>query len=90
LFEKIAKKELQVASSRLFEKIVKKELRVGCTMATIKQFEDIDSWKQARELVNQIYAMTKVSPFKEDWGLKDQIQRAAVSIMSNIAEAKNH
>jgi four helix bundle protein len=55
-------------------------------MATIAQFEDIEVWKQARELVNRIYQVTRKSPFKDDWGLKDQIQRAAVSIMSNIAE----
>ena len=55
-------------------------------MATIKRFEDIDSWKQARELVSKIYQITQNGSFKNDWGLKDQIQRAAVSIMSNIAE----
>jgi four helix bundle protein len=55
-------------------------------VATIKRFEDIDSWKQARELVSKIYQITQNGSFKNDWGLKDQIQRAAVSIMSNIAE----
>lgn len=55
-------------------------------MATIERFEDIEAWKDARNLVNHIYQITKTIPFSNDWGLKDQIQRAAVSIMSNIAE----
>lgn len=49
----------------------------------IKQFEDIESWKKARELVRQIYS--EFSPVR-DYGFKDQIQRAAVSVMCNIAE----
>ncbi|MBU2494648.1 MAG: four helix bundle protein [Bacteroidetes bacterium] len=52
----------------------------------IKKFEDIESWKQARILTNQIYDLTKTSKLKFDYGLKDQIQRASVSIMNNIAE----
>lgn len=49
----------------------------------IEQFEDIESWKQARELVREVYR--QFSSVK-DYGFKDQIQRASVSIMSNIAE----
>ncbi len=49
----------------------------------IRQFEDIESWKQARELVREIYE--KFNAVK-DYGFKDQIQRAAVSVMCNIAE----
>ena len=49
-------------------------------------FEDIDSWKAARQLTNIIYSLTKKGNFSNDFGLKDQVRRAAVSIMSNIAE----
>ena len=52
----------------------------------IKKFEDIDVWKKARKLVNMIYDLTSKSLFKRDFGLRDQIQKAAVSCMSNIAE----
>lgn len=51
-----------------------------------KKFEDLHAWQKARELVNQIYDMTQQGPLAKDFGLRDQIQRAAVSIMSNIAE----
>lgn len=52
----------------------------------IEKFEDIESWKVARELTNSIYNITKTNKFNKDFGLKDQIQRAAVSVMANIAE----
>ena len=52
----------------------------------IEHFTDIESWKEARELVKNIYTITSKVPFAKDYGLKDQIQRASVSIMSNIAE----
>jgi len=52
----------------------------------IKQFEDIDVWKEARKLVNMIYDLTSKELFKKDFGLREQIQRAAVSCMSNVAE----
>ena len=52
----------------------------------IKRFEDIDSWKAGRELTNIIYSLTSKGSFNKDFGLKDQIQRASVSIMANIAE----
>jgi len=55
-------------------------------MATIERFEDIDAWKKARELTRDIYSISKGDAFARDFGLKDQIRRAAVSIMSNIAE----
>lgn len=55
-------------------------------MSTINRFEDIESWKKARELVGAIYRLTEVGKFSKDYGLKDQIRRASVSIMSNIAE----
>ena len=55
-------------------------------MGTIERFAEIDAWRTARELANLIYALTADGAFACDYGLKDQIRRAAVSIMSNIAE----
>jgi four helix bundle protein len=55
-------------------------------MSTIRRFEDILSWQKARELVREIYKIAKTTPLGKDFGLKDQICRAAVSAMTNIAE----
>ncbi len=55
-------------------------------MATIKRFEDIRGWQSARDLTNLSYKMTSKGDFSKDFGLKDQIRRAASSVMSNIAE----
>jgi len=55
-------------------------------MATVKQFEDLHIWQDARQLVSAIYAASKARAFGQDFGLRDQIRRAAVSTMSNIAE----
>ena len=55
-------------------------------MATIKKFEDLFSWQRARELTKFVYSLTKKPEFSKDYGLKDQIQRAANSIMANQAE----
>jgi four helix bundle protein len=55
-------------------------------MAKIDRFEDIEAWRNARELVKTVYDLTRTSEFSRDYGLRDQIQRAAVSVMSNIAE----
>jgi len=52
----------------------------------ITKFEDIEAWKKARELTKIIYKMAGQDLFAKDWGLRDQIQRASVSVMSNIAE----
>ena len=54
-------------------------------MSGITRFEDIDAWKAARELTSKIYAVTCEGTFAKDYGLKDQIQRAATSIMANVA-----
>jgi len=48
--------------------------------------EEIEVWQKGRELVRMIYQLTAQGLFAKDWGLRDQIQRAAVSIPSNIAE----
>jgi four helix bundle protein len=55
-------------------------------MATFKKFEEIECWKRARELTRHIYRISNQPAFSRDFGLKDQIRRAAVSVMSNIAE----
>lgn len=52
----------------------------------ITRFEDIEAWKEARKLVNKVYDLTDKKSFKKDFGLRDQIQRASVSCMSNVAE----
>ena len=52
----------------------------------VKYFEDLEVWKEARRLTNEVYAATRDGGFAKDFGLRDQIQRAVVSIMSNIAE----
>jgi four helix bundle protein len=56
------------------------------SMATFKKSEEIECWKRARELTRRIYEITSKPAFSRDFGLKDQIRRASVSIMSNIAE----
>ena len=55
-------------------------------MAAFKTFEEINAWQNARVLVRDVYAATRSGDFCKDYGLKDQIQRAAISICSNIAE----
>ena len=55
-------------------------------MATVKQFEDLQVWQDARVLVKDIYTASKQREFYRDLGLREQIRRAAVSTMSNIAE----
>jgi len=52
----------------------------------IKRFEDIEAWQLARELTREVYALTKKPAFSRDFGLRDQIRKAAGSSMHNIAE----
>jgi four helix bundle protein len=52
----------------------------------IMTFEDLESWQQAREMVHKIYGLTRHEPLCRDFGICNQLQRAAVSIMSNVAE----
>jgi len=52
----------------------------------IERFEDFIAWQKARKLTREIYKATNLLEFSRDFGLKDQIRRSAVSIMSNIAE----
>lgn len=55
-------------------------------MSTIKRFEDIQAWQKARELTCEVYQASSTAEFRRDFSLRDQIRRAAVSAMSNIAE----
>lgn len=55
-------------------------------MPKIETFEDIEAWKKVREMTREIYVISRQGPFARDFGLRDQIRRAAVSVMSNIAE----
>jgi four helix bundle protein len=55
-------------------------------MATIKRFEDLECWQEARKLANLIYQLTKKAEFKKDFELLGQLRRSAISIMGNTAE----
>ena len=55
-------------------------------MAEIRRFEDFLAWQKARELAKEIYTSTRSGEFSRDYGLRDQIRRAVVSVVSNIAE----
>jgi len=55
-------------------------------MASIEKFEDIEAWQKACELTREIYRVTNQGAFAKDFGLRDQIRRAGVSIMSDMAE----
>jgi len=52
----------------------------------VERFEDLIAWQKARQLTVEIYRVTAHGEFAKDFGLRDQIRRAAVSVMSNIAE----
>jgi four helix bundle protein len=55
-------------------------------MAKIERFEDLMSWQKARELNRLVYGVSRQATFAKDFGLRDQIRSASISIMSNIAE----
>jgi four helix bundle protein len=55
-------------------------------MATVKRFEELGVWQDARQLVRAVYSASKQRAFYRDCGLREQIRRAATSTMSNIAE----
>ena len=55
-------------------------------MAAFVRFEDISAWQQGRSLVTEVYRLSRSGLFAKDYGLREQMQRAAVSICSNIAE----
>ena len=62
----------------------KRSNSLGGEPMQVKNFEDLEIWKDARALTNGIYQLTRDSRFSKDFALRDQIRRAAVSIMSNI------
>jgi len=55
-------------------------------MTAFKKFEDIKAWQKARQLTRSIYESTAEGAFTKDYGLREQVRRACVSIMANIAE----
>lgn len=55
-------------------------------MNKIERFEDIVAWQKARVLTKEIYSSARMGLFAKDYGLRDQVQRASVSTMANIAE----
>lgn len=55
-------------------------------MAAFKKFEDIKAWQKAREATREVYKQTAKTSFARDFGLRDQIQRASISVMAKIAE----
>ncbi len=55
-------------------------------MAAPKSFEDLDAWQAARELTNEVYGYCRREPLSRDFGLTDQLRRAAVSVINNLAE----
>jgi four helix bundle protein len=55
-------------------------------MARIEKFEDLVAWQKARALTRLVYEVTRQGQFARDFGLSGQMQRAAVSVMSNLAE----
>ena len=55
-------------------------------MGTIRRFEEIEAWQEARVLTKRVYEVSGQGEFARDFGLKDQMRRAVVSILSNIAE----
>jgi four helix bundle protein len=55
-------------------------------MTLIRRFEDIQAWQEARKLVKMIYSITNKELFSRDFGMRDQIRQASVSVLANIAE----
>jgi four helix bundle protein len=59
---------------------------LGEAVGTITRFEELMAWQTARRLTRFVYGLSAAGPFSRDFGLRDQMRRAAVSVMSNIAE----
>ncbi len=53
---------------------------------TITRFEDLSCWQKSRELLNYVFDLCEKEKLSKDFGTKDQIRRASVSVMNNIAE----
>jgi four helix bundle protein len=63
-----------------------KSLNWAINIPVIEKFEDMELWQKARAIAKAIYQLTEKEYFSRDYGLKDQVRRASVSIMANIAE----
>ena len=59
---------------------------MGARRVTFQRFEDMEAWQKARELTREVYLISNGDRFGRDFGLRDQIRRASVSVMANIAE----
>ncbi len=55
-------------------------------MSAIRKFEDLECWQEAKQLVVGVYLISKDGPLSKDFGARDQVRRAAISVMNNIAE----
>ena len=55
-------------------------------MSTFRRFEDIVAWQKARQVTQKVYSVTTAGIFSRDFGLRDQLRKASVSVMANIAE----
>ncbi|MGB2870143.1 MAG: four helix bundle protein [Bacteroidota bacterium] len=55
-------------------------------MSTFRRFEEIEAWQKARDITRSIYSISSQGSFSKDYALRDQIRRASISIVSNIAE----
>jgi len=74
------------ANVQTFNVFRSRVLKTNWRFVVVKVFEDLEVWKEGRRLTQRIYQLTKDENFSKDFALRDQIRRAAVSIMSNIAE----
>jgi 23S rRNA-intervening sequence protein len=75
--------KFQVSSFKL---ILYKPIKIVYAMATVKNFEDLEIWQQARNLAKEIYLISKGTELKSDFRLKEQIKASSGSVMDNIAE----
>ena len=80
--------EFRVPSSEFERKTARhfSTFKEDAPTATFKKFEEIESWQIARDLTKQVYKVSNRAPFSRDFALRDQIRRAAISVMVNIAE----
>lgn len=62
------------------------KIQYFCRMAKVERFEDLIAWQKARRLLNDVYSVTRKTPFSKDYKFVAQIQSAALSTMSNVAE----
>ena len=52
----------------------------------VKRFEDLECWQKSRKLTSKVYQVTSAGEFARDFALKNQIRKASISMLSNIAE----